>query len=243
MAKCIIDEFKINGCAGCGNLCAYKIATEESQNNANLPKDYRENTLGNNPATAAQADIMASLKSYVTTFKRQFEVGGERIKSLYLYSNATGTGKTTTASVLLNEWIARSLLGAIKRNRPDHKSSAYFLDVNEWQSLYNKFNRGNVPQEVGEPASAEYYARLEKAKRADFTVLDDIGIRSATEPFRADLHEIINHRTTNELPTIYTSNVDIAELARVFDARLADRVRDQCLTITFSGESHRGVRR
>lgn len=235
---CIINAYKTKGCVDCSNTCAYSVAMKARQDYANVSTDYRDKTLANNPS-----QIERQLNGYVSTFARQFQDDAEPIKSLYLYSAEPGTGKTTSAAVALNEWIVRNYIGSLQRGLEPAQKPAYFLDVNEWQSLYNKFNRGNVPKEVGEPASIEYYKRLKRAKEAPFAVLDDIGVRSATEPFRADLHEIINHRVTNRLPTVYTSNVDLPSLSQVFDKRLADRIGDLCLRIAFSGESNRGKRK
>lgn len=239
---CILNEYKRGGCASCSPQCAYKIAIDGRQKAARIPSDYKAFTFANTPTKKSHAVIYGVLKDYAATFERIFDEMEPRIKSMYLYSANPGTGKTTSATMLANEFITQSYLGAIKRNVPPMTEPAYFLDVNEWQSLYNKFNRKNVPESVAEPASAEYYARLSKAKQAPFCVLDDVGVRSASEPFRADLHEIINHRTVNAMPTVYTSNVTIDELAQVFDKRLADRVRDQCAIVPFEGESKRGRR-
>ena len=239
---CILNEYKRGGCASCSPQCAYKIAIDGRQKAARIPSDYTGLTLANTPVKASHAKIYETLQEYVATFERMFDESAERIKSLYLYSANPGTGKTTSATMLANEFIMQSYLGAIKRDIPPMTEPAYFLDVNEWQSLYNKFNRRNVPESIAGPASADYYARLTKAKLAPLCVLDDIGVRSASEPFRADLHEIINHRTVNAMPTVYTSNVTIDELAHVFDKRLADRVRDQCGVVAFGGESKRGRR-
>ncbi|WP_342480461.1 hypothetical protein NST07_25950 [Paenibacillus sp. FSL L8-0340] len=115
--------------------------------------------------------------------------------------------------------------------------------MNAWQTLFLGFNRSHVPAETAEPLAAEYYAIERRVKAAPFAVLDDIGVRSATEAFRADLHSIVNHRVANALPTVYTSNVLLADLAQVFDARLADRIREQCVEISFVGESKRGLRK
>lgn len=240
---CILNEYKRGGCATCSPQCAHKIAIAGRQKAARLPSDYAGLTLVNTPIKASQSKAYGILNEYTATFERMFDADAERIKSLYLYSNEPGTGKTTSASTALNAWITQSYLGAIKRGVPPVTDPAYFLDVNEWQSLFNKFNRGKVTESVAGPASADYYARLKRAKSAPFCVLDDIGVRSASEAFRSDLHEIINHRTVNAMPTVYTSNVTIDELAQVFDKRLADRVRDQCAVVAFVGESKRGRRK
>ncbi|MEW9698008.1 hypothetical protein [Paenibacillus sp. SI8] len=119
---------------------------------------------------------------------------------------------------------------------------AYFLDVNEWQTDFNTFNRPRVPEETAAPAAARYYKAQGIAQSVPFLVMDDVGVRDASEAFRADLHAIINARTTAGLPTIYTSNLPMAELMRLYDARLADRVRDMCVEISFQGASNRGMR-
>jgi DNA replication protein DnaC len=214
----------------------------------NLPKEYRHLTLLNSPVRASQAKVYKSIEAYVTTFSRQFGASEstdpkDKIKSMYLYSEETGTGKTTTAAVILNEWLIRHYIGSLQRNRQSLQVPAFFLDVNYFQTLFNEFNRSNIPREVAEKSAKEYYRRMSNAKMAPFAVLDDIGVRSATEAFRGDLHAVINHRVTNGLPTVYTSNIPIDELESVFDRRLYDRVRDLCVVLPFEGESKRGMRR
>ncbi|MOA50214.1 hypothetical protein D3C78_1732060 [compost metagenome] len=80
---------------------------------------------------------------------------------------------------------------------------------------------------------------------APFVVLDDIGVRDCTEPFRQDLHRIVDARLTGGFPTVYTSNIPMEELNEVFrekPARLVDRVRDMCAVVPFVGVSKRGMR-
>lgn len=217
---------------------------------AGVPAEYRRLTLANSPARETQVEAYKTAAAYVETFARQFT--GERIKSLYLFSESPGTGKTTTAAALLNEYIIRHYIGTIQRNGQPLNLPAYFLDVNAWQTDYNAFNRPRVPDRIAEPAAARYYSALTAAQSAPFAVLDDIGVRDASEAFRADLHAIINARVTDGLPTVYTSNVPIktyregerliSGLDEIFDARLADRVRDLCGVVPFVGGSKRGLR-
>ena len=245
---CILTDYRTDKCAGCTKLCPHRIALHGLDGdggrvgNAGLPRDYRYVTIKTSPVRDSQPETYALLDRYVETFKRKDNDGEERIKSMYLWSESPGTGKTTTASALINAWIATDYLSAIKAGKQPGQTSAYFLDVNEWQTLYNEFNRPMVPEHISEPASGKYYRAMERARTAPFAVYDDIGVREASDPFRADLHTLINHRTTNGLPTVYTSNLPIEDMAEVFDDRLYDRIRDQCAPIHFAGESKRGRR-
>lgn len=245
---------------------------------ANVPKDYRLVTVANSPARESQAEVYKMVDGYVDSLKRQFPDEYEtqvkalmakgvaeddarnkaRIKSLFLYSENPGTGKTTTASAILNAYLTTHYLGSKMRGDQPDQQPTYFLDVNNLQTDYNQFNRPRVPETVAEPAAKRYYSAMEKAKNAPFTVLDDVGLRDCTDAFRGDLHAIINHRVTNQLPTIYTSNLPIVsdvpekekvqafmpyDLVDVFgERRLADRMRDMCAVLSFAGESKRGRR-
>ena len=211
---------------------------------ASIPAEYKSLTLANSPARTAQSAAYKLVDMYAHTFARQFgDAGDERIKSIYLYSAEPGTGKTTTAAALGNEWVIRHYIGSIQRGQQPCERPAYFFDVNAFQTLFLGFTRPGIPQETAERHAAEYYAMEDRAKRAPFVIFDDIGVRSASEAFRADLHGIVNYRTAGGLPSAYTSNVLLADLAQVFDARLADRIREQCVEIPFIGESKRGLRK
>lgn len=211
---------------------------------ANIPEDYEGVTLSTSKARDGQENLYGQLDVYVKTFARQFmriEKPSDQIKSWYLFSQASGTGKTTTAAALLNEWIRRHYLGSIKRGEKPLDLPGYFLDVNEWQNLYNGFARDGIPREIKEKNAAKYYEWMEKAKKAPFVVLDDIGVRTATEGFRGDLHSVIQHRVSNKLITIYTSNIPLAEMEHVFESRLFDRMRHMTFEVGFGGTSNRGI--
>lgn len=233
--KCILTEYRKDGCVSCTRICPHRVSLHGINGDggrvgsAGLPAVYRYITLGNSPARESQAQVYELMERYVATFD------GDDVKSLYLWSVNPGTGKTTTASALINAWIARDYLTSIKRGEQPRQSSAYFLDINELQTSYNLATMTD-----DDDAMKRIGATIKRTQGAPFAVIDDIGVRDATPAFRAYVHAVINHRVTNGLPTVYTSNLPIEEMAQVFDARLYDRIRDQCGVIHFAGESKRG---
>ncbi|WP_238536169.1 hypothetical protein [Bacillus mycoides] len=146
---------------------------------------------------------------------------------------------------MLNEFIVRHYVGSVKRGLQPQQFPAYFFDVNYWNKLYTQFTRHGVPRHIAEKASAEYYGMESIARNAPMLVMDDIGVREdVSDAFRMDLHALINHRNVEELPTIYTSNVPLTELPRIFrEERLADRIKDMTIQFTFTGDSKRGAKR
>src|SRR5690625_2866133 len=233
MAKCILSEYRTDKCASCSHICPHRIALEGLDGNsgrlgnAGLPADYRGITLANSPARESQAKNYAIFERYVKTFNR-----GD-VKSLYLWSESPGTGKTTSAAALISEWVARDYLGALRAGKQPRQTPAIFLDINELQTRYNlatMTDDDEVMKRIG--------ATIKRTQSAPFAVIDDIGVRSATEAFRAYVHAVINHRVTSGLPTVYTSNLPMSDMANVFDARLYDRIRSEEHTSELQSRGH-----
>jgi DNA replication protein DnaC len=242
--KCILSSLcKLAGSEKCAPSCASYVALHGYSGkggrvaSANSPAEYRMLTLKNSPVRSGQPTVYATLDKYAATFQRQFDEGSPRIKSLYLWSESPGNGKTSSAVALMNEWIITHYLGSLKQGKQPLQTPAVFLDTNAFQTDYNLATMTNDDAAMG-----SIKATIQRAQQAPFAVLDDIGVRSASEAFRSYVHAIVNYRTANGLPTIFTSNLPIEELAVVFDARLYDRMRDMCAVLHFGGESKRGRR-
>jgi len=243
LTKCILASYRADKCDSCSKLCAHRIALHGLDGksgrlgNANLPADYRGITLANSPVRESQPKIYDLLDMYVASFSRKHNDGEERIKSLYLWSESPGTGKTTTAAALISEWIACDYLGTLKRGEQPKQVSAAFIDVNSFQTEYNLATMTNDDEEI-----ANIGTTIKRLQVAPFAVLDDVGTRSSTDAFTSYIHAIINARVAEGLPTVYTSNLPLEDMRSIFTERLYDRIRDQCGVIHFDGESKRGRR-
>lgn len=243
---CILQDFRSDRCAGCGGICSHKIVVEGLTGaggivgTANIPEKYAHLTHETNPIRYDKPELYNFIDNYAGTLREHMN-GGKKPRSLYLVSETPGTGKTSTAVALLNMVIAYDYLLQASRGEHSTPDIAYFLDVNELQTLYNEFNRPRVPDHIAEPSAKEYYERIEKAKRARFAILDDMAVRSTTEGFTGDLHTVINHRVSNEMVTIYTSNIPRSELENIYTERFYDRLREGTIEVPFTGKSYRGL--
>ena len=81
---------------------------------------------------------------------------------------------------------------------------------------------------------------IERAQTARLLVLDDVGISSGGRDELPLLHEILDYRHGERLPTIITSNLPIEGLSSVIGERMADRLRESAFRVLkFSGASNR----
>lgn len=232
--KCILNEKRSGGCGSCSPHCPHRIALNGLTGvggrvgASGMPKDYLATSLTNSPVNDSQGSIYASLGRYIQTFS------DDDVKSVYLWSESPGTGKTTTACALLNEWISRKYVEYWRAGKQVPQILGMFLDINEMQSEYNLATMANEDSEM-----KRFKDKIVRAQQAPYLVIDDIGVRGATEAFRAYVHSIVNHRVSNGMPTVYTSNLSIEDMEDVFDERLYDRIRSNTGVMEFSGGSKR----
>lgn len=249
--QCILEDFMKDSSKGTSYMNPDRIILHGLNGEhgrvgqAGVPKEYRFVTMKNSPAVQNKLNndgtinesiaLYNSLSKYVESFKGGNN--GERIKSLYLWSSSPGTGKTTLASALINAWIAVKYLTDINNGEQPKDPKALFLDINELQSDYNLAVMTNDDDEM-----VRIGTLMKKAQSAEFAVIDDVGTRSSTEAFTSYVHTIVNKRTSDGLPTVYTSNLPMSEMKSMFSERIYDRMRDECGEIHFGGKSNRGRR-
>lgn len=128
-----------------------------------------------------------SVITYLMNFLEKY-LNGEKVKGMYL-SGSFGSGKTYLISAVFNE-LAKSNIKSSIVYWPEY--------VSYLKTLFGK---------------DEYITVLNKVKKAPILLIDDIGAEVNTSWERDEvLGPILQYRMQDELPTFFTSNLDIKML-------------------------------
>lgn len=206
-----------------------------------VPTKYRKCLVGNLPIKEANP------KPYEIAVKYMANIGSyvdEKGVGLFLFSVpskenpfGTGTGKTTTAITILNEYVLYAVKKHLKKEKELKTNPAIFVKASEFQNKYNSQFRGSF--ELQQEASNMFYKFKERMKKTPLLVIDDIAVRDATEPFKNEVFEIIDYRATEGLATIITSNYPLEKVAEFLGERIASRIEGMCFKIGFTGTDFR----
>ena len=142
-------------------------------------------------------------------------------KGIYLHG-AVGTGKT-------------HICYAIKQHYDDEKTWRYLQMwnvVDLMHEIRSDFDRS--PYDKRRPEEG-----LTDPERRKILILDDIGAEKATDFVAETLYRIVNHRYINQLPTIFTSNCTVQELADKIGERSTSRIVEMCEIIELTGGDRR----
>lgn len=224
----------------CNNLCHYFIVAHGTDGNSglwssrNVPTLYDGLTLTDLP----DGENFEPIKKYINNIENAIKGG----TGLYLYSIGnvnnplgTGTGKTTSAIVILNEFTKLRIKQITQCKIKQKVNPALFLKVSQFQNTYNKQFRDVENSSAGE----QFYRLKTLAMNVELLILDDIAIRNSTETFTGELYEIIDYRYSSRLTTIFTANVPVGKLQSIFDERITSRIEGMCYKIPFEGKDYR----
>lgn len=210
-----------------------------------VPKKYKANRLENLPIQDDNPQAYETVRRYVSNI---LETVQEKNIGLYLFSNptqsnpyGTGTGKTTSATTILNHYVIERARAYFKGDQDMTDNPALFVKATELQNTFNKQFRGTREQQ--EQASVRYYKLKERLKRTELIVLDDVATRGSriSEAFEEELYEIIDYRSSmvDNGAIIFTSNVPYTELGELVGERIASRIAGLTINVPFTGDDKR----
>lgn len=156
---------------------------------------------------AAWADVPENIKKFVDGMR-------ESRKGLYIHG-AVGTGKTHVA------YAVQKHLDEIKLNNVFHNTTELIFDIKR------DFDRSMYDKKRWDERLTEYRGVL---------ILDDIGAERITDYVAEVFYLIINTRYNEMLPIIFTSNLNVAELAERVGDRTASRIVEMCDVVHLDGD-------
>jgi len=134
---------------------------------------------------------------------------------LYLWSAVNGNGKSHLAAAILMSY-----------------GDGFFVNASDLiDDIKDSFNG------VG-PCRTE-----QRALFAALLVLDDLGVGQATEWAETRFYRLLNHRTSQLLPTVITSNYSPELLEERLGPRTASRILGSCGILHVDGPDHRRLKR
>lgn len=149
----------------------------------------------------------------------------EQGKGLYLFSQLTGTGKSSTACSLALTYITERLKADLREGIRTPQL-VQFINVAEYLEILRK---GMNDEDIGTEA-VELTNTLE---RVNLVVMDDFGAEKISEWTRERLLTLISKRYDNEKAVFFTSNNSLQEVQVLLGARIRSRIEGMTLPIEF----------
>ena len=156
-------------------------------------------------------------KEVPENIKKSFESIPETRRGIYIHGGV-GTGKTHVAYALFKE-------------AGERKIACGLYNTTE---MFREF-RNDIRKSDNEVVGMEEIL----LENRGLVIFDDIGAEKLTDWVSETFYLIINRRYEEMLPTIFTSNLDIAQLAERIGDRTVSRIVEMCDIIKLDGKDRR----
>lgn len=210
-----------------------------------VPTKYRHNRISTMPFENDNPKAYNALKKYAENILENVQ---EKNFGLFLHSvpnkdNAlgTGTGKTTGASSVVNEYVIARGKSFLKGEQDMKHNPALFVRTSELQGHFNAQFRGN--KDLQDRSTEKYYKLKREIMRRELVVFDDIATRGThiSEAWEEELYQMIDYRSSmmDKGATIFTTNVTLQKLPDLVGHRIASRINGMSIPIAFGGPDKR----
>ena len=216
--RCYAESYCKRDRSACSEICGGYRVLRALYNLSRIPEKYRYNI----PLKPEQADIgsFEALNEYKEKVLARVEAG----EGLYIWGKSTGSGKTSWACKIMSYYFRK-----IAFNTGLENEGLYIFLPTFLEDLRDSYDS----------READFEQVLSMVKSCKLLIIDDIGAERVTEWVRERLVSIINTRVSNDLATIYTSNLSPEELRAELGDRIASRVLGSSQVIEITGGDRR----
>ncbi len=219
--RCFAESYCAKDRSACSELCGGYRVLRALYNLSRMPEGYRYNI----PLKPDTADVPAfeALNEYKEAVLEKVEAGA----GLYIWGNHTGNGKTSWACKIMSHYFRKIAFDTGLENEGLYIFLPTFLE-----DLRDSY----------EDKDPDFEQVLSMVKSCKLLIIDDIGAERVTDWVRERMVSIINTRVSNNLSTIYTSNLSPEELKEELGDRISSRVLGSSQVIEIaSGDRRSGV--
>lgn len=187
-------------------------------NLSRIPERYRYNML----LKPEDQDLPAfeALNEYKEKVLEKVEAG----EGLYIWGKSTGSGKTSWACKIVSHYFRKVAFDTGLENEGLYIFLPSFLE--DLRDYYDN-------------KDPDFEQVLSMVKGCKLLIIDDIGAERVTEWVRERMVSIINTRVSNNLATIYTSNLSPEELKEELGDRISSRVLGSSQVVEITGGDRR----
>lgn len=216
--RCFAESYCKKDKSSCSELCGGYRVLRALYNLSRIPESYRYNI----SLKPDQDDLPAflALDEYREAVVDRVQEG----KGLYIWGKSTGSGKTSWACKIMSHYFRK-----IAFNTGLENEGLYIFLPTFLEDLRDNYDNKDP----------EFEQVLSMVKSCKLLIIDDIGAERVTEWVRERVVSIINTRVSNNLTTIYTSNLSPEELKEELGDRISSRVIGSSQIIEITGGDRR----
>lgn len=203
--------------------CSAKYRLKSALDLSRIPKIYKKANIYNYIEDRDNKEVSQFLNEVVDNIVSIIDEG----TNFFFFGATPGTGKTFSAFVILNHYIYKTC--TTSRFDFENPLGMYVVHADLVDDLRYRRDLDEV----------QY--TLKMISEVPLLIVDDIGSGTSSAFSRDQTYLIMNNRMNNSLSTIYTSNLNIAELrnSEVLGARNVSRLISNAVGVEFTGRDRR----